>query len=123
MQTSSIINDHTPVIRLTGQIDFSSRKTLRALIDEGLAQGRRDFILDLQDVTFIDSSGLGALVACFSTVRKQGGSMKLVHVPELVYELMEITRLTHFFDICDSPQPSSSRPCRENSALDHPLHT
>jgi anti-sigma B factor antagonist len=105
MQASSIINDHTPVVTLSGPINFSSRKALRAMIDDGLAQGQRDFILDLQDVAFIDSSGLGALVACFSMVRKQGGSLKLVRVPELVYELMDMTRLTHFFDICDRPHP------------------
>jgi anti-anti-sigma factor len=104
MQVSSLIQATTPVITLSGPIEFSSRKMLRTVIDDGLAQGCRDFILDLQGVTFIDSSGLGALVACFSTVRKQGGSMKLVRVPKQVYHLMEITKLTHFFDIFETPE-------------------
>ena len=101
MQISSLMQGAMPVITLSGPIEFSSRKTLRTVIDDGLTKGCRDFILDLQGVTFIDSSGLGALVACFSTVRKQGGSMKLVHVPRQVYSLMEMTKLTHFFDILD----------------------
>lgn len=103
MQASSIINGRSPVMTLSGPIDFSSRQTLRTMIDDRLAQGCRDFILDLHDVNFIDSSGLGALVACFSTIRKQGGTMKLVRMPKLVYELMEMTKLTLFFDISDSP--------------------
>jgi anti-sigma B factor antagonist len=104
MQVSSLIHGATPVITLSGPIEFSSRKMLRTVIDDGLAQGCCDFILDLQGVTFIDSSGLGALVACFSTVRKQGGSMKLVRVPKQVYNLMEITKLTHFFDIFENAE-------------------
>lgn len=90
---------------MTGSINFSSRKTLRAAIDEGLARGQRDFVLEMQNVEFIDSSGLGALVACFSTVRKQGGSMKLTRVPRIVYELMEMTKLTQFFDLYDDNDP------------------
>lgn len=104
MQASSIMNDGSPVMTLSGPIDFSSRQTLRVMIDDGLAQGCHDFTLDLHDVNFIDSSGLGALVACFSTIRKQGGTMKLVRVPRLVYELMDMTRLTLFFDISDSSE-------------------
>jgi anti-sigma B factor antagonist len=103
MQASRVMSDRTPVLTLSGPINLSSRKALRTMIDEGLVQGRREFVLDLQDVTCIDSSGLGALVACFGTVRKQGGSMKLVRVPKQVYEFMEMTKLTHFFDICESP--------------------
>jgi len=94
------MTDNRAVITIAGRIDFSSRTTLRALIDNSLTQGCTDFILDLQQVSFIDSSGLGALIACFSTVRKQGGSMTLACVPKPVHNLMEMTRLTHFFEIC-----------------------
>lgn len=105
MQVSSVVDASASVVSLSGVLNFSTRKSLRATIDDGIAQGCRDFILDLQDVSFIDSSGLGALIACFSMVRKQGGSMKLVRVPRIVYELMEMTKLTQFFDICHTPQP------------------
>ena len=64
-----------------------------------LAQGRRWFILDLNEVTFIDSSGLGVLVACCSTIRKQGGTLQLIQVPDKVRSLLEITKLTDFFDL------------------------
>jgi anti-sigma B factor antagonist len=102
MQAWHTMKDNRSVITLSGRIDFASRTALRALIDNSLTQGCSDFILDLQQVSFIDSSGLGALIACFSTVRKQGGSMALARVPKYVHDLMEMTRLTHFFEICDT---------------------
>ncbi len=101
MQVLSTSTDQAAVIALSGAIEFSSRQTLRAVIDERLTHGCREVVFDLQEVTFIDSSGLGALVACFSTIRKQGGSLKLRRVPRPVYELMEITKLTDFFHISD----------------------
>jgi anti-sigma B factor antagonist len=74
------------------------------MIDENLAQGCCDFVLDLQHVDFVDSSGLGALIACYSTVRKQGGGMTLVHLPQQIHDLMEMTKLTTFFDISDATE-------------------
>jgi anti-sigma B factor antagonist len=102
MQASYTVKDHKSVIVLSGRLDFASRKTLHAVIDENLLQGRCDFVIDLQHVDFIDSSGLGALIACYSTVRKQGGGMTLARLPRQVHELMEMTRLTTFFDISTS---------------------
>jgi anti-sigma B factor antagonist len=101
MHASYAIKDHKSIIALSGRLDFSARKTLRAVIDENLAQGCCDFVLDLQHVDFIDSSGLGALIACYSTVRKQGGGMTLVRLTKQTYDLMEMTKLTTFFDIGD----------------------
>ncbi|GIX47041.1 MAG: hypothetical protein KatS3mg131_1252 [Candidatus Tectimicrobiota bacterium] len=49
-------------------------------------------------MTFIDSSGLGTLVTCFSAVRKHGGSMKLAHVPKQVADLLALTKLEEFFE-------------------------
>jgi anti-sigma B factor antagonist len=102
MHVTDVCEADTPVVTLSGPITFGSRKTLRAIIDAELAQGHRDFILDMRQVTFVDSSGLGALVACLSSVRKQGGTMHLRHVPKLVYELMEMTKLSQFFGVSEA---------------------
>jgi anti-sigma B factor antagonist len=104
MQASYAMKDNKSVIVLSGRLDFSSRKTLRAVIDENLANGCGDFVVDLQQVDFIDSSGLGALIACYSTVRKQGGGMTLVRLPKQVHDLMEMTKLTTFFGICETAE-------------------
>ena len=104
MHASYTVKDNKSMVALSGHLDFSSRKTLRAVIDENLAQGCHEFVLDLQHVDFVDSSGLGALIACYSSVRKQGGSMTLVRLPQQVHDLMEMTKLTTFFDISDAEE-------------------
>jgi anti-sigma B factor antagonist len=104
MYASYTVKDNKSVVALSGHLDFSSRKALRAVIDENLAQGCCDFVLDLHHVDFVDSSGLGALIACYSTVRKQGGGMTLVRLPQQVHDLMEMTKLTAFFDISDTEE-------------------
>jgi anti-sigma B factor antagonist len=101
MKVTTNVLDTTTTLMVSGPLDFSARKTLGACIEAQVAQGRRDFILDLHRVTFMDSSGLGALVACFSSIRKQGGAMRLVRVSGQVRELIDLTKLTHFFDLCD----------------------
>jgi anti-anti-sigma factor len=102
MKVTTNVLDTTTILMVSGPIDFSARKTLGACIEAQVSQGRRDFILDLHRVTFMDSSGLGALVACFSSIRKQGGAMRLARVSGQVRELIDLTKLTHFFDLCDS---------------------
>ena len=104
MQAASSMKDNKSIIALSGRLDFSSRKVLRSVIDETLARGCCEFVLDLHHVDFVDSSGLGTLIACYSTVRKQGGGMTFVRLPKQVQDLMELTKLTTFFDICDSEE-------------------
>lgn len=108
MQIATLMVGQTVTLTVSGTIDFSARKTLGALIEERIAHGQRDFVLDLRHVTFMDSSGLGALVACFSSIRKQGGSMKLAQVPRQILELITMTKLTHFFNLCDTAEASVS---------------
>jgi anti-sigma B factor antagonist len=104
MQAASTMKDNKAIIALSGRLDFSSRKALRSIIDDNLARGCCEFVLDLHRVNFVDSSGLGALIACYSTVRKHRGSMTLVRLPRQVQDLMELTKLTTFFDICDTEE-------------------
>lgn len=99
MHVLTTATDALTTLTLSGPIDFSIRKTLQALIDAGMANGQRDFALDLHAVTSMDSSGLSALVACLSAVRQQGGSLTLTQVPEQVQELIDMTNLTDFFNL------------------------
>lgn len=98
MHVLTTATDTLTTVALSGPVDFSTRKTLQALIDTGMAHGQRDFALDLHAVTSMDSSGLGALVACLSAVRQQGGSLTLTQVPGQVQEFINMTKLTDFFN-------------------------
>jgi anti-sigma B factor antagonist len=95
----STLQDNTVVLTLSGRIDLSSRQHLRTLVKDGLAQGATHVLLDLHEVSFIDSAGFGALIACCGLVQKHGGRLALTRIPKRVSDLMEITRLAHVFEI------------------------
>jgi len=62
--------------------------------------------LNLRDVNYIDSSGLGELVSAFTNMRSQGGELKLVNLTEKVHGLLQITTLYTVFDISDDEATS-----------------
>jgi anti-sigma B factor antagonist len=70
-----------------------NRQQLKAHVLEALAVGARDIVLDLIDCLDIDSSGLGVLVAISKKVREAGGQLQLVHVPEDIRTILEVSRL------------------------------
>ena len=71
------------------------RKTIRELLDEG----RTKIVLNLADVNYIDSSGIGELVTAFTTVKKNGGNLKLLHLTKKVHDLLQLTKLFTVFDV------------------------
>jgi anti-sigma B factor antagonist len=79
-----------------GNIDL--HRTLRSLIE----QNERAVLLNLAEVKSIDSSGLGELVAGYSTLEKNGGELKLLNLTDRVKELMMITKLLTVFDVYDN---------------------
>jgi len=87
-------------------IDFSGKitlgegsATLRKMIRELVDGGRRKILLNLSDVDYIDSSGIGELVGAYTTVRNASGELKLVHLTKRVHDLIQITRLFTVFDV------------------------
>jgi len=71
------------------------RRTLRDLIEHG----HRKIVLNLDDVDYIDSSGIGELVSGYTTVRGAEGELKLLHLTKRVHDLLQITRLFTVFDV------------------------
>ncbi len=89
-------------------VDFSGRITLgegsvvlRDTIRDLLSKGSKKILLNLGDVTYIDSSGIGELVSAFTTVRNGGGELKLLNLTKKVHDLLQITKLYTVFDIKD----------------------
>ena len=70
------------------------KQTLRDLTERGV----RKVLVNLGDVTWINSSGLGILIEGFSELRRQGGSLKLVHVPPRIESLLTVTKLSTIFE-------------------------
>jgi len=74
---------------------------LRELVGDLLSKGHKKILLNLGNVTYIDSTGLGSLVSAFTSVRKQGGELKLLNLTNKVEDVMQITKLYTVFDVMD----------------------
>ena len=73
------------------------RDAVRGLVSEG----KNKIILNLAEVDYIDSSGVGELVGCFTTVRNAGGELKLLNLSQKVHDVLHVTKLYTVFDIRD----------------------
>jgi anti-sigma B factor antagonist len=93
---SILILDLKGNIRI-GEDSLHIHNTLR----QALARGEKRILLNLADVSYIDSSGLGELVAGYATCQREGADLKLLHLTHRVRELMVITKLLIVFDVFD----------------------
>lgn len=72
---------------------------LRTTIRRILSEGKKNILLNLGSVGYIDSSGIGELVSSFSSVNREGGSLKLLNLTEKIQDLLAITKLLTVFDV------------------------
>ncbi len=88
------------VIDMDGRITLGEGSALlRDLVRENLAKGRKKIVLNLAEITYIDSSGLGELVSGYRFVKSEGGEIKLLNLNKKVTDLLQITKLYTVFDI------------------------
>ncbi len=94
--------DGITVVDLSGRITLGEGSTiLRDAVRELLARGQKKILLNLGDVNYIDSSGIGELVSGYTTVTNQGGQLKLLNLTKKVRDLLQITKLYTVFDVYD----------------------
>ena len=92
--------DSVTVVDISGRITLGEGCTqLRELIRDQLGKGNKRILLNLADVTYIDSSGIGELVSAYTGVSKQGGGLKLLNLTKKVHDLLQITKLYTVFDV------------------------
>ena len=99
--TSRDVGDRT-VVEVTGEIDVYTASVMRERLVSLLDEGRTDLIVDLTDVGFMDSTGLGVLVGVLKKVRGHGGRLQLVISSERLLKVFRITALTQVFTIHDT---------------------
>ena len=80
------------------------RETIQKRFQELLEGGRTSLILDLGQVTFVDSGGIGGLIAISNLVMRKSGGMKLLHVTKKMHDVLQITRLSSVFGMYDDLQ-------------------
>jgi anti-sigma B factor antagonist len=92
--------DEITIVDLSGRISLGEgsallRKTVRDLLENG----QNKILLNLGDVNYIDSSGIGELVSGFTAVRSRNGELKLLNLTKKVHDLLQITKLFTVFDV------------------------
>jgi anti-sigma B factor antagonist len=102
MKASTRQVDGVTIIDLSGRITLGEGSVvLRDTIRNSMGQGVKKILLNLGDVTYIDSSGIGELVSAYTSVRNQGGELKLLNLTKKVHDLLQITKLYTVFDVRD----------------------
>lgn len=94
--------DGVTVLDLNGRITLGEGSVqLRDAIRDLIGKGQKSILLNLSEVNYIDSSGLGELVSAYTTARNQGAALKLLGLSKKVNDLLQLTKLYTVFDIYD----------------------
>jgi anti-sigma B factor antagonist len=102
MKTSTRQVDGVTIVDLSGRITLDDGSAaLRETVKQLVGQGQKNVLLNLREVQFIDSSGIGELISAFTSTRDQGGELKLLNLTKKVHDLIQITKLYAVFDIRD----------------------
>ena len=93
------------VLDIKGRVQLGDGdEMLKDKVNSLLNQGRKKIVLNLAEVPYIDSAGLGEVVRTFTTVSRQGGQLKLLNLTKRITDLLAITKLLTVFDTYDSEQ-------------------
>jgi len=92
--------DKVTIVDISGRITLGEgSSTLRETVRDMLSKGQKKILLNLGDVSYIDSSGIGELVSSFTSVNNQGGQLKLLNLQKKVHDLLQITKLYTVFEV------------------------
>jgi len=100
IKASTRLLDSVTIVDLSGRITLGEgSSTLRETVRDLISKGQKNILLNLGDVTYIDSSGIGELVSSFTSVNNQGGRLKLLNLQKKVHDLLQITKLYTVFEV------------------------
>ena len=103
MQIQGRSVDTVTILNLTGNLTPRDDDTLlRDVVHSLVNRGCKQLVLDLSDVRYIDSAGIGAIIAMYTTVTRRQGSLKLLNVPKRIRDLLVITKLLTVFETFDA---------------------
>ena len=89
--------DHVALISVAGNLTFFEVRALRDSVQSLLSEKRNNILLNLRELKYLDSSGIGELARIYVTVVKQGGTMKVVGLAPKVEEILKVTHLSQVF--------------------------
>lgn len=93
--------DTVTIIILEGRLQLAGDETrhVRDIVKDLVTQGHKSLVFDLEKLQYVDSAGIGTLIACFSTARSNGAALKLLRPSSSVREALAITKLLAVFEI------------------------
>ncbi len=98
------------IIDLNGRITIGEGSvSIRDEVRQALEEGFRKILLNLGDVSYIDSAGLGELISAYTSVKNRNGELKLLNLTKRVHDLMQITKLYTVFDVYDDEGKAIAR--------------
>ncbi len=103
MKISARHNQGVTILEPKGKITIGvGDVALRQSVIDALDAGSKSLLIDLAEVTTIDSSGIGELVSAYTTVTNRGGKLRLLNLPPKVQDILQITQLVTVFDVFDN---------------------
>ncbi len=120
LDISESIREGVTILSLKGRITAGETNAIREKVDQTIAAGRLNVILDLTHVDYVDSTGLGGMVICYTTLKRHGGALKLVNPNKRNIELLALTKLYTVFEVFTEVQDAvnSFFPGREIKRFD-----
>jgi anti-sigma B factor antagonist len=108
------------ILHMKGRLTVGEASSIRDNVNAALASGHKNVIFDLGGVYYIDSTGLGSMVICYTTIKKNGGALKLVNPNKRNIELLLLTKLHTIFEVYSQEQDAvnSFFPDREIKRFD-----
>lgn len=94
--------DDVTLVEVDGELTVGNREQFKKVVLDRVASGERKFLVDFEESSYIDSTGLGALVSLSRKIREVGGRLLLVGLNEDLRTLFELTKLDSVFEIADS---------------------
>src|SRR3984957_746152 len=120
LELTSTEREGVTIVAMKGRLTVGEASAPREKVNELVAAGKVNIIFDLSAVDYIDSTGLGSLVICFTSIKKAGGALKLLNLNKRNIELLLLTKLHTIFEVFSDEQDAvnSFFPGREINHFD-----
>jgi len=104
MDINTRSKDEVTILDIAGEIDLYNAPEIKDIVNNLIDEKKYNVIINLEQVSYIDSSGIGALISSLSNLKKYQGGLKIINVFASVRKVFELTKLTSFFEIYDTEE-------------------
>lgn len=103
--TSHITNNNIFIVKLSGEVDLYNASKIKDMIATHIKNSTaKNIIIDLNEVTYIDSTGIGTLISIKQMIQGANGELRLIHVTNSIKKIFELTKLNMLFKILDDEE-------------------